>query len=126
MLTTLLGAALLAGCGDDDKTGLGGDAAPKTTSTAVAKKPAGATTSIRIVDFIYEPDPATVKAGEMVSIANADKAPHTLTEEGGSPSFDSDTIKGGQQGSVTFSKPGTFKYFCAFHATMKGTVTVTR
>ncbi len=80
MLTTLLGAALLAGCGDD-KTGLGGD---------------------------------------------ADKAPHTLTEEGGSPSFDSDTIKGGQQGSVTFSKPGTFKYFCAFHATMKGTVTVTR
>jgi plastocyanin len=125
MLTTLLGAALLAGCGDDDKTGLGGDAASKTTSTAVAK-PAGATTSIRIVDFIYEPDPATVKAGEMVSIANADKAPHTLTEEGGSPSFDSDTIKGGQQGSVTFSKPGTFKYFCAFHATMKGTVTVTR
>jgi plastocyanin len=125
MLTTLLGAALLAGCGDDDKTGLGGDAAAKTTSTAVAK-PAGATTSIRIVDFIYEPDPATVKAGEMVSIANADKAPHTLTEEGGSPSFDSDTIKGGQQGSVTFSKPGTFKYFCAFHATMKGTVTVTR
>jgi plastocyanin len=125
MLTTLLGAALLAGCGDDDKTGLGGDAAPKTTSTAVAK-PAGATTSIRIVDFIYEPDPATVKAGEMVTIANADKAPHTLTEEGGSPSFDSDTIKGGQQGSVTFSKPGTFKYFCAFHATMKGTVTVTR
>jgi plastocyanin len=125
MLTTLLGAALLAGCGDDDKTGLGGDAASKTTSTAVAK-PAGATTSIRIVDFIYEPDPATVKAGEMVSIANADMAPHTLTEEGGSPSFDSDTIKGGQQGSVTFSKPGTFKYFCAFHATMKGTVTVTR
>jgi len=125
MLTTLLGAALLAGCGDDDKTGLGGDAAAKTTSTAVAE-PAGATTSIRIVDFIYEPDPATVKAGEMVSIANADKAPHTLTEEGGSPSFDSDTIKGGQQGSVTFSKPGTFKYFCAFHATMKGTVTVTR
>ena len=113
ILAGLLGATLLTGCGaDGDDTNTGGATAP--------------TTSIRIADFTYEPDPATVKAGTPITIANADRAPHTLTEEGGSPSFDSDTIKGAKRGSVTFTKPGTFKYYCVFHPTMKGTVTVTR
>ena len=116
ILAGLLGATLLAGCGGD-----GDDT--NTTSADAASAP---TTSIRIADFTYAPDPATVKAGTPIAISNADRAPHTLTEEGGSPSFDSDTIKGGKRGSVTFSAPGTFKYYCVFHPTMKGTVTVTR
>jgi plastocyanin len=29
-----------------------------------------------------------------------------------------------QRGSVTFATPGTYRYYCEFHATMKGTVTV--
>jgi plastocyanin len=65
-----------------------------------------------------------VKAGRTITIVNADDAPHTVTEEGGSPSFDSDTVKGKTSGSVTFKTPGTYRYFCEFHATMKGTVTV--
>lgn len=112
LLAALLGAALLAGCG-----GAGNDDDPAT-------QPAAATDSIRIADFLYDPDPATVKAGTKVAVANADDAPHTLTEEGGSPSFDSDTIGGKKTGSVTFKTPGTFKYYCQFHPTMKGTVTV--
>lgn len=114
VLSALAAAALLAGCGGDDKK--------------AATKPAGAafTDTIRIADFIYEPDPVTVKAGQKIAIANADDAPHTVTEEGQMPSFDSSTIEGKQRGSVTFSKPGTYKYFCSFHPTMKGTVTVTQ
>lgn len=115
ILAGMLGITLLAGCGgDEDDTN---------TAPGAAATP---TTSIRIADFDYAPDPATVKAGSPIAIANADKAPHTLTEEGGSPSFDSDTIKGGKSGSVTFREPGTFKYYCVFHPTMKGTVTVTQ
>lgn len=117
ILAALLGAALLAGCGDDEKAASG---------TKAAAPPAAATTSIEIKDFVYDPDPSTVKAGQKVDVTNADDAPHTLTEEGGSPTFDSGTIKGTESGSVTFSEPGTYKYFCEFHATMKGTVTVTR
>lgn len=110
LLAALLGAALLAGCGDDDDP-----AAP----------PAGAgTDTIRIAEFLYNPDPATVKADMKISVPNADDAPHTLTEEGGSPSFDSGTITGKATGSVTFTTPGTFTYYCEFHPTMKGTVTV--
>ena len=109
LLATLLGTAILAGCGGEDKP-----AAPAATPTD----------TIRIADFLYEPDPATVKAGSKIAVVNADDAPHTLTEEGGSPTFDSDTVKGKESGSVTFKTPGTYRYFCEFHATMKGTVTV--
>ena len=113
----LAAAALLAGCGGDDGTD---------NSTPAAAAPAAVTSTIKIADFVYEPDPVTVKAGAKIAIANDDDAPHTITEEGTSPSFDSGTIVGHKRGSVTFAKPGTFKYQCVFHPTMKGTVTVTQ
>lgn len=109
LLVALLGAATLAGCGGEDKP-----AAPAATTTD----------TIRIADFLYTPDPSTVKAGVKITVTNADTAPHTLTQAGGSPTFDSDTIKGKASGSVTFKTPGTFTYYCQFHPTMKGTVTV--
>lgn len=112
LLAALAGAALLAGCGGDDDE----PAAPAATSTD----------TIRIANFLYEPDPSTVKAGAKITVTNADSAPHTLTEEGGSPSFDSNTIKGKARGSVTFKTPGTFSYYCQFHPTMKGKVTVVK
>ena len=109
----LLAAALLAGCGGDDASDGAATSGPPSTS-------------IRIADFTFEPDPVTVQAGARIAISNADRAPHTVTEAGQSPSFDSGTIKGGERRFVTFSKPGTFAYICVFHPTMKGTVTVTR
>lgn len=115
ILAALAATALLSGCGGDD------EAAPAKPTPAAA-----ATDTIRIANFIYEPDPVTVKAGQKITVANSDSSPHTVTEEGGSPSFDSGTVKGSQRGSVTFSEPGTYKYFCQFHPTMKGTVTVAR
>jgi len=115
LLAALVAAGTLAGCGGGDDTGGGqGTGAP-----------APASDSIRIAEFLFEPDPVTVKAGTPIAISNADSAPHTLTQEGQSPTFDSGTIKGGARGSVTFSKAGRFAYLCLFHPTMKGSVTVT-
>ena len=113
LLVALAAAALLAGCGDDEKD-------------TTAPPAAAAASTIRIADFVYEPDPVTVKAGVKITVENTDKAPHTVTQEGAKPTFDSDTVLGGKNGSVTFSKAGTYKYFCQFHPTMKGTVVVTR
>jgi plastocyanin len=111
----LMGAAVLAaGCGDDP--------AAKAPARAAAT---AATTKIAIKDFLYAPTPATVKVGAKVAIPNADSAPHTLTDRASRRAFDSGTIKGGATGSVTFSTPGTFAYFCEFHPYMKGSVTVT-
>lgn len=113
ILAALLGATLLAGCGGDDKA--------NTNKTGTTAAPTGA---IQIKDFLYVPDPVTVKAGVKIAVSNADTAPHTLTEKSASPAFASGTIRGKASGSVTFTKPGTFTYYCEFHATMKGTVTV--
>ena len=112
LIAALLGAALLAGCGSDDE----GAAAPAGAAAA---------TKIDIKDFKYSPTPATVKAGETVTVPNADNAPHTLTDSASKRSFDSGTIKGDESGSVTFTKPGTYTYFCEFHPYMEGSVTVT-
>jgi plastocyanin len=121
ILAALVAAALLGGCGgDDDEPSTAGTAAAETTAAA------GPTDTIRIKDFLYDPDPVTVRAGQRITVVNEDSAPHTVTEEGGSPSFDSDTVKGGASGSITFDEAGTFKYFCLFHPTMKGSVTVTQ
>jgi plastocyanin len=114
ILAALAATALLAGCGGDDNTA---------TKTSISPA-AAASARIQIKDFVFAPDPVTVKAGRRITISNADSAPHTVTEQGGSPSFDSGTIKGGRSGALTFTKTGTFKYFCQFHPTMKGTVTV--
>ncbi|MGH2918537.1 MAG: cupredoxin domain-containing protein [Solirubrobacteraceae bacterium] len=108
-----LALALVAGCGDDS---------PMTSGAPSASKP---TTAIRISNFLYEPDPSVVKAGTKISVSNADGAPHTLTDKGADRTFDSGTIKGGRTGTVTFTQPGTYAYFCEFHPTMAGKVTVT-
>lgn len=117
LLCVTLGTAvaLLAGCGGDDG----------------AKKPAesrsrAATTTIRISNFAYKPDRAVVEAGTKIAISNADEAAHTLTDKGAARTFDSGTIKGKRSGMVTFSKAGTYAYFCEFHPTMAGSVTVKR
>ena len=117
LIGALLGATVLAGCGSDSKS---------TTSTAAPARSAPATTAIAIKDFKYSPTPGTVKAGQRISVSNADSAPHTLTDQASGRAFDSGTIQGGKSGSVTFSKPGTYGYFCQFHPYMKGSVTVTR
>ena len=116
ILSALLGAALLAGCGGDDDSG-GGMTQSRATNTSAA---------IQIDDFAYEPTPLTVKAGERISIANGDKAPHTVTGTASGSRFDSGTIKGGANGSVTIRTPGTHAYVCEFHPFMKGEITVER
>ena len=118
LLAALAGAALLAGCGDDD----GATSKPTGTASADAKT----TATIKIVDFVYDPTPATVKAGEKIAIPNADAAPHTITDSGSGKAFDSGTITGKATGSLTIAKAGTYAYICEFHPFMKGEITVTR
>jgi plastocyanin len=118
-LAALVATALLAGCGD------GGDSAT-TANPAKAAPTAKPTTTITIANFLYDPTPATVKAGTKISIRNTDAAPHTITDGGSGKAFDSGTVKGKATGSLTIDKPGTYKYICEFHPFMKGELTVVR
>ncbi len=48
--------------------------------------------------------------------------PHSATARDGS--FASPTIQGNQTWSYTFTKPGTYQYYCVFHNYMTGTILV--
>lgn len=123
ILATSLAAAAFAGCGGDDAASGRGDTGAGAAAATSAAQP---TETIKIADFVYDPTPAEVKAGQKISAPNADAAPHTITDADSPRAFDSGTIKGKTTGSFTIDKPGTYRYFCEFHPFMKGEITVTR
>src|SRR5579875_3427381 len=79
---------------------------------------------LRIVNYAFVPKTLTVRAGTTITITNADSTAHTATANSGA--FDSGTVKPGQSTRFTLGKPGTYSYFCQFHAFMTGTIKVIR
>lgn len=61
-------------------------------------------------------------SGTGITFSNRDQTPHTAT--GGPTGFDTGSIKPGQRKTITVSKPGTYTYYCQFHAFMHGTIIV--
>jgi plastocyanin len=84
---------------------------------------AAASQSVSIRDFSFGPKSVTVSVGESVTWRNTGDEVHTATAKDGS--FDTGNLAGGQSGSHTFNKAGTFSYFCKPHAFMTASVTVT-
>jgi plastocyanin len=98
--------------------------------TAAASPAAGADSeatadaiAVDIKDFAYVPDPVEVPVGGTVTWTNSDAVPHTATAEDRDV-LQSGTLDPGASFSQTFAEPGTFDYFCEFHANMKGTIVV--
>jgi len=98
-----------------------------TTSTVAAAGPVvgilpGSATNT--TSTYYSPPTITVVIGvnNTVTWVNNDSAPHTVTATGGS--FNSGNLNPGQSWSYTFTTPGTYTYYCAYHSWMRGTVTV--
>jgi collagen type VII alpha len=72
--------------------------------------------------YAFSPHSISVTTGGKVTWKNKSDAPegHTVTGDG----LDSGTLKQGDSYTFKFKKAGTYKYVCAFHANMKGTVKV--
>jgi plastocyanin len=79
--------------------------------------------AVSIQGFAFHPASITVPVGSTITWTNQDSAPHTATAKDGS--FDTGTLQQGQSMTITFSKAGTYAYYCQFHPFMRGTVTVT-
>lgn len=89
-----------------------------------AAAPARATeTAVRIANFTFGPGQVTVKAGTTVVWRNEDDIPHTVTST--TRAFSSPPLDTDDSFSFTFMTPGTYKYFCALHPHMTGTIVVT-
>jgi plastocyanin len=79
---------------------------------------------VRIDGFAFAPRTIAVKAGQSVTWRNADPAPHTVTQTPGG--FSSASMGRGDGYTQRFAKVGRYRYLCALHPGMKGTVLVTR
>jgi amicyanin len=77
---------------------------------------------VKIDNFVYNPQQVTVKAGTTVTWTNHDDIPHTVTSSTGV--FRSKALDTDDTFSFTFTTPGAYKYFCALHPHMTGSIVV--
>jgi plastocyanin len=93
---------------------------------APARQLAGApaANAVAISGFAFAPATLTVPVGTTVTWINQDEEPHTVTSATSQEPFRSDALDTDDKFSFTFAKPGTYKYFCAIHPHMVGTVVV--
>lgn len=94
---------------------------PEPAAVAPAAGPAD-TVAVSISGMRYGPAEVRIAAGGSVTWTNNDGMPHTVTAN--DRGFDSGALRRGQSFSRTFSEPGTYAYYCAYHPGMVGTVVV--
>lgn len=103
-------------------------ASPKATAkptprpTEAAAPETGDVVALTIKNFAFMPKDLTMKVGQTLVVTNLDSAVHTITSDDGS--FDSGDLNKGETFRFTFTKAGTFSYFCDLHQYMTGTITV--
>jgi plastocyanin len=80
------------------------------------------TVEVKIDNFSFGPATLTVPAGTTVSWTNRDDIPHTVVSTDGV--FKSKVLDTDDKFSFTFSKAGSYPYFCSIHPKMTGKVVV--
>jgi len=87
------------------------------TAEAPAAQP-----EVKIDNFAFTPATITISAGTSVKWVNHDDIPHNVVAD--DKSFKSKVLDTDEQFTYTFSKPGTYTYFCSIHPKMTGKVVV--
>jgi plastocyanin len=77
---------------------------------------------IKIDNFNFAPGTFTVAVGTTVTWINHDDIPHTAVSTDGV--FKSKVMDTDEKFSYTFTKAGTYPYFCSIHPKMTGTIVV--
>jgi plastocyanin len=120
----------LAACSSDDGGGTTGAETGTTGSTGSTAggdcadlTGEGATFTITIADFAFDPNCFTASASQGITIVNQDDADHTFTI----PDTQIDVpIAAGEtfNGEPRAVEPGTYDFLCTIHPTMTGQVTI--
>jgi plastocyanin len=88
-----------------------------------AKTPQPATAAeVKVDNFSFGPATLTVAVGTTVTWTNRDDIPHTIVST--EKVFKSKVLDTDEKFSFTFSKAGTYPYFCSIHPKMTGSVVV--
>jgi plastocyanin len=77
---------------------------------------------IVIKDFMFTPNPLTIKPGSTVTWVNMDDEPHTVVSN--THMFRSGALDTKENFSFKFDGPGTYHFTCSIHPRMVGTIVV--
>jgi len=100
---------------------LGVSAASRANETP--QKTTGSQVQVKIDNFTFAPATVTVAAGATVQWVNRDDIPHTIVSDD-KTTFKSKALDTDDSYSYTFTKAGTYNYFCSIHPKMTGKVVV--
>ena len=78
--------------------------------------------AVKIDNFSFGPQTLAVPVGTTVTWTNNDDIPHTSVSTEGV--FKSKVLDTDEKFSFTFTKAGTYPYYCSIHPKMTGTVVV--
>jgi len=92
------------------------------SSVTANDQSSAATSEVKIDNFSFGPQTLTVPVGATVTWTNRDDIPHTVVSTDGV--FKSKVRDTDETFSYTFTKPGTYPYFCSIHPKMTGQVMV--
>jgi plastocyanin len=91
-------------------------------SVTANDQPTAASAAVKIDNFVFGPQTITVPVGATVTWTNSDDIPHTAVSTEGV--FKSKVMDTDEKFSYTFTKPGTYPYYCSIHPKMTGKVVV--
>lgn len=91
--------------------------------TAASQEQNAAGAQVKIDNFTFEPATITVKQGTTVQWVNRDDIPHTVVSDD-KTTFKSKPLDTDDKFSYTFTKAGTYNYFCSIHPKMTAKVVV--
>jgi plastocyanin len=94
-------------------------ASSRITANAQPSAPAAA---VKIDNFVFGPQMLTVPVGTTVTWTNSDDIPHTSVSTEGV--FKSKVLDTDEKFSYTFTKAGTYPYYCTIHPKMTGKIIV--
>ena len=78
--------------------------------------------AVKIDNFVFGPQTLTVPVGTTVTWTNSDDIPHTSVSTEGV--FKSKVLDTDEHFSFSFTKAGTYPYYCTIHPRMTGKVVV--
>ena len=96
--------------------------APATAVDAAKATSTAPSVQVKVDNFTFAPETITVTANSTVTWVNSDDVPHVIASTDGL--FRSKALDTDDKYSFTFSKPGTYAYFCAVHPKMVGKIVV--
>jgi plastocyanin len=85
-------------------------------------QPSAAAAAVKIDNFVFGPQTITVPVGTTVTWTNSDDIPHTAVSTDGV--FKSKVMDTDEKFSYTFTKAGTYPYYCTIHPKMTGKIVV--